>query len=234
MSWGKEKESQQTGHAPRVFCQPLAFAHTTYPRSILHLYRDLQLRATKHRCDNKLRPETPTSTSARWNLQRIAWLVRNKTTKPQGNTSKSTSPCAWQSSLFAPHLLLQPLLSSQVPEPHTVLPGGGWAGSLFPHQHLERKHKPSQVHPPLSPQPRLHVLKLTPGGEGRQPSSPCSAVRLRAGRGVMESGELFSDNQRWEAAPVNSVHPVAAGSASSSWQQPSPEQWWAQLEIFHN
>lgn len=83
MSWGKETESQQTGHAPRVFCQPLAFAHTTYLRSILHLYRDLQRRATKHRCDNKLRPKTPTSTSARWNLQRIAWLVRKKHRNPR-------------------------------------------------------------------------------------------------------------------------------------------------------
>lgn len=84
-----------------------------------------------------------------------------------------------------------------------------------------------------TPQPRCTPLTL-PWREGRQPTSPCSAVRLRAGRRVMESRELFSDNQRWEAAPVNSVHPVAAGSVSSSWQQPSQEQWWAQLEIFHN
>lgn len=37
----KEKESLQTGHAPRVFCQPLASAHTTYLGSNLHPYQDL-------------------------------------------------------------------------------------------------------------------------------------------------------------------------------------------------
>ena len=80
VSWGKEKESPQTGQAPRVFCQPLAFARTTCLGSIFHLHRDLQHRVTKH---NKVHPKTPTSTSAGSNLQGMTRLVRKNHRTPR-------------------------------------------------------------------------------------------------------------------------------------------------------
>lgn len=222
-SWGKEKESLQTGHAPRVFCQPPAFAHTTYLGSILRQYWDLSRLVAKHRRDNKVHPQTPTNTSAGPNLRKIPQLVTKKTNR---------TPRQHFQEHLAMHLEILTLCPSCPPAPDQ------WLSPHHPPRGWEPVSPPALGKSPAkfahhTPQPRCTPLTL-PWREGRQPTSPCSAVRLRAGRRVMESGELFSDNQRWEAAPVNSVHPVAAGSVSSSWQQPSQEQWWAQLEIFHN
>lgn len=216
-SWGNKKESLQTGHAPRVFCQSLAFAHTAYLGSNLQPHQDLWHRVTKHRCDNEVRQFNQKQCRIKPPKSRPA--KEKRTPNP-----KATFPRAPHRALGNPHSL--PLTSSSSPRsaPKWLSPRHpprGW--EPVPHQHLENSQ-------PSCPGARLSL----PWGEGRQAASPRSALRLRAGRTVMESRQLFSDNQRWEAAPVNSVHPVAAGSVSSSWQQLSQEQWWAQLEIFHN
>lgn len=199
-----------SGEHPPPVPRPLASSHKT------------------QRVTRRCAPKHPkTSTSAGSDLQRITRLVRKNHRTPRQHFQEHLA-----GALGNP--LSSPLTSSSspcsAPKVTEPTPSSRGLGARFP---TGAGKIPGQVRPPRSRQPRCMPFTF-PRSEGRQPTSPCSAVRLRAGRGVMESGELFSDNQRWEAAPVNSVHPVAAGSVSSSWQQPSQEQWWAQLEIFHN
>lgn len=68
----------------------------------------------------------------------------------------------------------------------------------------------------LVPFPTSHLFfeRARKGKGGFQPTSRCLAVRSPGSAPGMESRDLSSDPQRWEAAPVNNVHPVAARSVS--------------------
>lgn len=212
--WGKEQESLQAGRTRSQSFLPAS-------------------RLCSHNLSGEQPPSTPRALASSHKAQ--TWQRQfNKNrrrleppkSRPANKKKNHRSPKQHSQEHLPEHLESLTLCPSRPPAAPARLPSG-WAHAALPGAGSPPGSPAALGKFPAKLSRRTPLLTL---GRGQAGCSP------RSGPAARTDGEqqLFRDNQRWEAAPVNSVHPVAAGSVSSSWQQLSQEQWWAQLEIFHN